>query len=78
MQQCDDSKRIESSPQVSEKIDDNIDLLNQSMVLWEDVRKISEDIESWTNSCMIEINESLNNLTNSQKVLERLSVLQVQ
>lgn len=68
---------IESTPQVSEKIDDNIDRLNQSVALWDDVRKISEDIESWTSSCVIELNESLNNLNNSQKVSERLSTLQV-
>lgn len=68
---------IEPTPQVSEKIDDNIDRLNQSVALWDDVRKISEDIESWTSSCVIELNESLNNLNNSQKVSERLSTLQV-
>lgn len=62
---------------MSEKIDDNIDRLNQSLALWDDVRKISEDIESWTSSCVIELNESLNNLNNSQKVSERLSLLQV-
>lgn len=62
---------------MSEKIDDNIDRLNQSLTLWEDVRKINEDIESWTSSCVIELNESLNNLNDSQKVSGRLSKLQV-
>ncbi|KAF1374585.1 hypothetical protein PFLUV_G00230620 [Perca fluviatilis] len=63
---------------VSEKIDDNIDRLNQSLILWEDVRKISEDTDSWTSSCVIELNESLNNLNDSQKVSARLSMLQAE
>lgn len=62
---------------MSERIDENIDRLNQSLALWEDVRKINEDIESWTSSCVIELNESLNNLNDSQKVSGRLSTLQV-
>lgn len=64
--------------QVSERIDENIDLLNQSLMLWEDVRRISEDIESWTCSSMIELNEILSHLNDSQKVSERLSGSQVQ
>lgn len=63
--------------QVSEKIDDNIEHLNQSLAVWEDVRKISEDVENWTNSCVIELNESLGNLNDSQKLSARLSMLQV-
>lgn len=63
--------------QVSERIDENIDLLNQSLTLWEDVRRINEDIESWTSSSMIELNEILNHLNDSQKVSERLSASQV-
>lgn len=54
-----------------------MDHLNQNLALWDDVRKISEEIEGWTSSCVIELNESLNNLNDSQKVSERLSVLQV-
>lgn len=45
--------------------------------MWDDVHKISEDIESWTSNCLIELNEALNNLNDTQKVSERLSVLQV-
>lgn len=63
--------------QVSERIDENIDRLNQRLALWEDVRQINEDIESWTSNCVIELNESLNKLNDSQIVSERLSVLQV-
>lgn len=63
--------------QVSERIDENIDLLNQSLTLWEDVRRINEDIESWTSSSVIELNEILNHLNDSQKVSERLSASQV-
>lgn len=63
--------------QVSERIDENIDLLNQSLTLWEDVRRISEDIESWTSGSVIELNEILNHLNDSQKVSERLSASQV-
>lgn len=62
---------------MSEKIDYNIDCLNQSLTLWDDIRKISEDIESWACSCLIELNESLNNLNDSRRLSERLSVLQV-
>lgn len=62
---------------MSEKIDDNIERLNQNLALWDDVRKIGDDIESWTSCCVIELNESLNNLNDSQKVSTRLSVLQV-
>lgn len=63
---------------MSERLDDNIEHLNQSVVLWDDVRKIAEDVESWTGSCVLELNESLNNLNDSQKVSKRLSALQVQ
>lgn len=62
---------------MSERIDENIDLLNQSLTLWEDVRRINEDIESWTSSSVIELNEILNHLNDSQKVSERLSASQV-
>ncbi|KAJ0008744.1 hypothetical protein NQD34_016159 [Periophthalmus magnuspinnatus] len=63
---------------VSEKIDDNIEHLNQSLMAWEDVRKISEDIENWTNHCAIELNESLANLNDSQKLSARLAALQTE
>lgn len=69
---------MQSFCQVSERIDENIDLLNQSLTLWEDVRRINEDIESWTSSSVIELNEILNHLNDSQKVSERLSASQVQ
>ncbi|CAG13184.1 unnamed protein product, partial [Tetraodon nigroviridis] len=62
----------------SERIDDNINRLNQSLVLWEDVLKISEDIESWTSNSFIELNEILNNLNDTQKITERLSILQME
>lgn len=68
---------MQSFCQVSERIDENIDLLNQSLTLWEDVRRINEDIESWTSSSVIELNEILNHLNDSQKVSERLSASQV-
>lgn len=63
--------------QVSERIDENIELLNRSLTLWEDVRRINEDIEGWTSSSVIELNEILNHLNDSQKVSERLSTIQV-
>lgn len=68
---------MQSFCQVSERIDENIDLLNQRLTLWEDVRRINEDIESWTSSSVIELNEILNHLNDSQKVSERLSASQV-
>lgn len=63
--------------QVSERIDENIDLLNHSLTLWEDVRRINEDIETWTSSSVVELNEILNHLNDSQKASERLSASQV-
>nr|XP_057913481.1 nesprin-1 isoform X6 [Doryrhamphus excisus] len=63
---------------VSESLDDNLQRLNRSLVLWEDVCQIAEDIDCWTGSCVSELNESLNNLNDSQKLSIRLSALQEQ
>ncbi|XP_037550764.1 nesprin-1 [Nematolebias whitei] len=63
---------------MSERIDDNTDHLHQSLGLWDDVRKVNEDIESWTSSCVIELNERLSNFNNSQNVSVRLSALQAE
>lgn len=70
--------KVYSISQVSERVDDNIDRLNQCLGLWDDVRKINDDIESWTGTSVIELNESLNNLNNSQKISARLTELKVQ
>lgn len=63
--------------QVSERLDDNLQRLKQSLLLWEDVRQIADDVESWANSCLTELHESLNNLNDSHKLAARLSALQV-
>uniref|UniRef100_A0AAV2JAL2 Calponin-homology (CH) domain-containing protein n=1 Tax=Knipowitschia caucasica TaxID=637954 RepID=A0AAV2JAL2_KNICA len=63
---------------VSEKIDDNVEHLNQSLMVWEDVRRISEDIENWTNHCVSELNQSLSNLNDSHRFSARLSALQIE
>lgn len=62
---------------MSERIDDNIEHLSQSLALSDDVQQISEEIEGWTNSSMMELSESLNNLIGSQRMEARLSALQV-
>uniref|UniRef100_A0A8C7KDH8 Spectrin repeat containing, nuclear envelope 1b n=1 Tax=Oncorhynchus kisutch TaxID=8019 RepID=A0A8C7KDH8_ONCKI len=76
-----DTKRlITDSPftfQVSERIENNIEHLSQSLALSDDVQQISEEIEGWTNSSMMELSESLNNLIGSQRMETRLSALQV-
>ncbi|KAK6304736.1 hypothetical protein J4Q44_G00253220 [Coregonus suidteri] len=64
--------------QVSERIEDNIEHLSQSLALWDDVQQISEEIEGWTNSSMMELSESLNNLIDSQRMETRLSALQLE
>ena len=45
--------------------------------MWDDVQKISEEIDVWTNSSVLELSESLNNLNDSQKMSARLAALQV-
>ncbi|MEQ2161686.1 hypothetical protein GOODEAATRI_012073, partial [Goodea atripinnis] len=69
-------KTVDHWLDMSEKIDDNIDRLHHSLELWGNVRNLREDIEGWTSSCVIELNEILNNFSNSQKVSARLSGLQ--
>uniref|UniRef100_A0A8C7ULC6 Spectrin repeat containing, nuclear envelope 1b n=1 Tax=Oncorhynchus mykiss TaxID=8022 RepID=A0A8C7ULC6_ONCMY len=63
--------------EVSERIENNIEHLSQSLALSDDVQQISEEIEGWTNSSMMELSESLNNLIGSQRMETRLSALQV-
>lgn len=62
---------------MSEKMDLNVDLLIRVLGLWEDVRNISEDVESWTSSSTAELNQSLSNFSDSRKVSARLAELQV-
>lgn len=62
---------------MSERIENNIEHLSQSLALSDDVQQISEEIEGWTNSSMMELSESLNNLIGSQRMETRLSALQV-
>ncbi|XP_034001993.1 LOW QUALITY PROTEIN: nesprin-1-like, partial [Trematomus bernacchii] len=63
---------------VSEKLDDNLLQLNQSLSLWEEVRRIGEEVESWSGGAVMELNESLNNLNHSRGVEERLATLRVE
>ncbi|XP_052352542.1 nesprin-1-like isoform X4 [Oncorhynchus keta] len=64
--------------EVSERIENNIEHLSQSLALSDDVQQISEEIEGWTNSSMMELSESLNNLIGSQRMETRLSALQLE
>lgn len=62
---------------MSERVEDNIEHLIQSLALWDDVRQISEEIEGWTTNSVMELSESLNNLNDSQRMETKLSALQV-
>ncbi|KAI4785106.1 hypothetical protein KUCAC02_037968, partial [Chaenocephalus aceratus] len=63
---------------VSEKLDENLLQLNQSLSLWEEVRSIGEEVESWSGGALMELNESLNNLNHSRGAEERLAALRVE
>lgn len=60
---------------VSERIDDNMESLSSSMALWDDVLKIGDDIDGWSNSTISQMSESISHLNNGQRMkasLERL------
>lgn len=62
---------------MSERVEENTHRLGRSLAVWEDVRRISEDIEGWACSCAMELGESLNNLNDSHKMSARLAVVEV-
>lgn len=59
--------------QVSERIEDNLEKLRMSSSIWEDVYHINEEIDSWSNSCVMELTDSLNRFSDSQKAENRLA-----
>ncbi|KAJ8270592.1 hypothetical protein GJAV_G00116860 [Gymnothorax javanicus] len=63
---------------VSERLEENIERLRKSAALWEDVRKIDEDIEGWVSSSVAELSDSLSNFSNSQRMEARLAHFRVE
>ncbi|KAM9316746.1 nesprin-1-like [Gastrophryne carolinensis] len=59
-----------------ERIDENLDKLNMSKALWEDVLKINDEIEGWSSSSILQLNENVMNLSNSQQLKACLSDFQ--
>lgn len=58
---------------MSERIEDNLEKLKKSSSIWEDVYHINEEIDSWSNSCVMELTDSLNKFSDSQKTDNRLA-----
>lgn len=58
---------------MSERIEDNLEKLRKSSSIWEDVYHINEDVDSWSNSCVMELTDSLNKFNDSQKTENRLA-----
>ncbi|XP_077587652.1 nesprin-1 [Stigmatopora nigra] len=61
---------------VSERVDENHHRLKQTFLLWEDVRQMADDVESWSAGCVTELNESLDHLDDSHKLAAGLTALQ--
>ncbi|TSO25166.1 Nesprin-1 [Bagarius yarrelli] len=58
---------------VSERIEDNLEKLKKSSSIWEDIYRINEEIDSWSNSCVMELSDSLSKFKDSQKTENHLS-----
>ncbi|RXN33841.1 nesprin-1 isoform X3 [Labeo rohita] len=58
---------------VSEKIEDNLESLKRSSALWVEIYDISGEIESWSNSSVMDLTDGLNNFNDSQKTANKLS-----
>lgn len=58
---------------MSERIEDNLEKLRSSSSIWEDVYQVNEEIDSWSNSCMMELTDTLNKFNDSQKTQNRLA-----
>ncbi|NWI93355.1 SYNE1 protein, partial [Pitta sordida] len=53
---------------VSERIEDNIDRLSVSVSLWDDILKTGDELDGWCNKCISQLNEGINNFSNSQRM----------
>ncbi|KAJ7409657.1 hypothetical protein WISP_113425 [Willisornis vidua] len=53
---------------VSERIEDNIDRLSVSLSLWDDILKTGDELDGWCNKCLSQLNEGINNFSNSQRM----------
>lgn len=62
---------------MSERIDDNIDRLSISMSLWDDILKTGDELDGWCNKCISQLNEGINNFSNSQRMEVLLKDFQV-
>lgn len=62
---------------MSERIDDNIDRLSVSVSLWDDILKTGDELDGWCNKCISQLNEGINNFSNSQRMEVLLKDFQV-
>ncbi|KAF2974410.1 hypothetical protein EK904_009970 [Melospiza melodia maxima] len=53
---------------VSERLDENIDRLSISVSLWDDILKTGDELDGWCNKCISQLNEGINNFSNSQRM----------
>ncbi|XP_027759675.1 nesprin-1 isoform X4 [Empidonax traillii] len=53
---------------VSERIEDNIDRLSVSVSLWDDILKTGDELDGWSNKYISQLNEGINNFSNSQRM----------
>lgn len=65
------------SPQVSERVEDNMAVLSRSLTLWEHIAKVGRELESWSTCAVAELSDSLGHLDDSQRTDRRLTEIQV-
>lgn len=58
---------------MSERIEENLEKLRKGSSIWEDIYHTNEEIDSWSNSCVMELTDSLTKFNDSQKTEKRLS-----
>ena len=62
---------------MSERLEDNINQLSVSVSLWDDILKTGDEMDGWCNKCISQLNEGINNLSNSQRMEILLKDFQV-
>lgn len=62
---------------MSERLDENIDRLSVSVSLWDDILKTGDELDGWCNKCISQLNEGINNFSNSQRMEVLLKDFQV-
>lgn len=66
-----------SLQQVSERTEDNIEKLSVSLSLWDEVLTTGDEIDGWCRNAISQLNESISNLSSSQKMEAFLKEFQV-